>query len=113
MATVKDEIGCYLNEIYLSGRETKIMGKLLDREVVKKFTMGGDENSNNFWLSWQEFGSNKNVRNWWLTDNGYAIGFNENPSTGWSFPIIKLKPDMLLKALAHTKNYFQYYNITN
>jgi hypothetical protein len=36
-------------------------------------------------------GPHKNVRYWVELDTGYAVGFNENPSHGWSFPIIKLK----------------------
>ena len=26
---------------------------------------------------------------WWKLANGYLIGWNENPSRGWSFPVIK------------------------
>lgn len=110
MKTLNDEIGYYLDRIYLSDREEKIMTPLLDREVIKEFNMSGEEDSKNTWLSWQEFGKHKNVMNWWLLDNGYAVGFNENPSFGWSFPIIKLKSEMFEKAKAHDKNYFQYYN---
>lgn len=28
---------------------------------------------------------------WYRLANGYAVGFNENPSRGWSFPVVKLK----------------------
>lgn len=108
---LRDRIGYYYKDIYLSDREQKQMDKVLDRKVVKEFTMSTFGDRPTVWLSWQEFGTHKNVGNWWLTDNGYAVGFNENPSIGWSFPIIKLKPEMLEKALAHNKNYYQYNNI--
>lgn len=111
MATLRDEIGYYLSQIYLSPKEEALLNKLLDHVIIKKFTMGGMEDDPVFWLSWKEFGTHKNVGNWWLTDTGYAIGFNENPSLGWSFPVVKLKPEMLSKAISHTQNYFQYYNI--
>jgi len=36
-------------------------------------------------------GSHKNVTYWYELENGYAVGFNENPAIGWSFPVIKMK----------------------
>lgn len=36
-------------------------------------------------------GSHKNVHCWWKLANGYAVGWNENPSVGWSFPVVKLQ----------------------
>lgn len=36
-------------------------------------------------------GTHKNVINWYILSNGYAVGWNESPSRGWSFPVIKLK----------------------
>ena len=53
--------------------------KHLDAKVVSTYEYGG----------WQ--GKHKNVLNWWKLDNGYAVGWNENPAVGWSFPVIKLK----------------------
>jgi hypothetical protein len=35
-------------------------------------------------------GKHKNVHVWWELENGYAVGWNENPSIGWSFPVVKL-----------------------
>lgn len=33
-------------------------------------------------------GPQRNV-NWWFTlENGKRVGWNENPSTGWSFPVL-------------------------
>lgn len=34
-------------------------------------------------------GSHKNVYVWWVLENGYMVGWNENPSRGWSFPVVK------------------------
>lgn len=36
-------------------------------------------------------GPQKNVYYWVELENGYAVGLNENPSRGWSFPVVKLK----------------------
>ena len=35
-------------------------------------------------------GKHKNVHGWVELENGYAVGHNENPARGWSFPVIKL-----------------------
>ena len=34
-------------------------------------------------------GTHKNVFTWWVLENGYAVGWNENPAIGWSFPVVK------------------------
>lgn len=34
-------------------------------------------------------GREKNVLVWWVLANGYAVGWNENPSRGWSFPVVR------------------------
>jgi hypothetical protein len=36
-------------------------------------------------------GGHKNVNVWWKLDNGYAVGWNENPGRGWSFPLVKMR----------------------
>ena len=36
-------------------------------------------------------GKHKNVFCWVILSNGKAVGFNESPSRGWSFPIINYK----------------------
>ena len=33
-------------------------------------------------------GTHKNVMNWYILANGKAVGWNENPARGWSFPFI-------------------------
>lgn len=35
-------------------------------------------------------GTHKNVTCWFELANGKAVGFNENPGRGWSFPVIAL-----------------------
>lgn len=34
-------------------------------------------------------GVHVNVHYWFDLANGYSVAHNENPSTGWSFPVIK------------------------
>ena len=74
-----------LNEL-TDGRDR--VTKFFDKDVVTE------------WNSWDGFmskhvkpwpGSHKNVFVWWELETGHAIGWNENPSRGWSFPVIKLK----------------------
>jgi len=36
-------------------------------------------------------GTHKNVYFWVVLENGYAVGWNENPARGWSFPVIKFE----------------------
>lgn len=36
-------------------------------------------------------GNEKKVKVWYELDNGYAVGWNENPSRGWSIPVVKIK----------------------
>lgn len=55
-----------------------LANKHLDQLVVREYLHGG----------WR--GKHKNVMCWWRLQNGYAVGWNENPATGWSFPVIRL-----------------------
>lgn len=56
--------------------------KLTEVEVIGEYGFGAE---NKAWP-----GQHKNVHNWWLLANGKAVGWNENPSRGWSFPVIKV-----------------------
>lgn len=56
--------------------------KMLDVEVV-------EDNTYPVRKAW--IGKEKHVYNWVALVNGYAVGFNENPSRGWSFPVVKVK----------------------
>jgi hypothetical protein len=58
--------------------------KFADVTVVKEFY-----SYNTRWV-----GTHKNVHFWVVLENGYAVGWNESPSRGWSFPIVKLKPEI-------------------
>ena len=62
--------------------------KFLDVEVAEEYHMYHLDGKMN-WRSWP--GRRKHVMNWCVLANGYAVGWNENPSVGWSFPVIKMK----------------------
>jgi len=36
-------------------------------------------------------GPQRYVMTWYVLANGKAVGWNENPSRGWSFPVIKFE----------------------
>lgn len=36
-------------------------------------------------------GAHKNVSHWYELVNGCSVGWNESPSRGWSFPVVKTK----------------------
>ena len=60
--------------------------KYADIEVVAEHspTVDGDN-----YQPWP--GTHRNVWYWVELDNGKAVGLNENPSRGWSFPVINMK----------------------
>lgn len=55
--------------------------KLKDVEVVEEHTCCSKK--------WP--GAQRHVMNWFVLANGKAVGWNENPSRGWSFPVIRAK----------------------
>lgn len=57
------------------------MWELLDREVLRTHQTWRDGHG------WP--GKHRNVPSWVEIEGGLAIGFNENPSRGWAFPVIK------------------------
>jgi hypothetical protein len=57
--------------------------KLRDVTVVAKHSLSDDD-----WKPWP--GSHKNVVFWVILTNGKAVGWNENLSRGWSFPVIRV-----------------------
>lgn len=60
--------------------------RLLDIDVVREFTTCGNP------LEWRRWpGKHKHVSCWWELADGHGVGWNENPSRGWSFPVIRLK----------------------
>ncbi len=56
--------------------------KLVNCEVIAQHSMGDDSKP---YVRWK--GPHKNVRHWWLLADGRAVGWNENESRGWSFPV--------------------------
>lgn len=60
--------------------------KMKDVVVVKEHCSMIDQEEFKFWP-----GTHKNVYFWVVLENGNAVGWNENPSRGWSFPVIKMK----------------------
>ena len=63
------------NEFFSEFMNTRT-AKYLDVEVVKEKE-----------FNWP--GNHKNVYCWWVLENGYAVGWNENPARGWSFPVVR------------------------
>jgi hypothetical protein len=57
------------------------VNKYADLEVVEKH-----QSFNKRWI-----GKHKNVHVWFVLENGYAIGWNENPAIGWGFPVERYK----------------------
>ncbi len=55
--------------------------KLRDVAVVAEYRMYGG-----VWKPWP--GIHKHVFAWVVLANGKAVGWNENPNRGWSFPVI-------------------------
>jgi hypothetical protein len=51
-----------------------------DVEVVEQF--------DGRYAAW--LGKEKNVFFWVKLANGKAVGFNENPARGWSFPVVRI-----------------------
>lgn len=63
--------------------------KLLDVPVIAEYDSLGFCGDYNEGEEWQ--GKQQNVHTWCLLENGKAVGWNENPSRGWSFPVITYK----------------------
>jgi len=62
--------------------------KMKDVEVVEQHCGLWDQDD---YMPWP--GKHKNVHFWVELENGYAVGFNENPARGWSFPVMRIKDD--------------------
>lgn len=63
--------------------------KLMECDVVRHHSRVGEHGSRR----WP--GTHKNVECWWVVKRSdgvyYAVGWNENPSIGWSFPTKRLR----------------------
>ena len=75
MKTLRDVLP---TEAFWGEYENDKFQKFLDVEIVSEHCTN--------WV-----GNHKNVYYWWNLSNGYAVGWNENPSRGWSFPVVKMK----------------------
>jgi len=80
MKTLKDSLP------YDAQTGERQLKNLYDVRVIKQHTMTNDYEP---YIRWP--GIHKNVMTWWELENGYAVGWNENPAIGWSFPVVKLK----------------------
>lgn len=65
-------------------REYRLAEKLKDLEVIKEFFR-----SNEGYREWP--GKHQNVHYWVLLEGNIGVAHNENPSIGWSFPMMKIK----------------------
>ena len=74
----------------LSNNEHKKLDKHMNVKVKHEFIRHNEDT----WVSWSEVGSHKNVHNWVLLSNGLAVGWNENPARGWSFPSKKISTEI-------------------
>lgn len=80
--TLKDEMP---HELVTSEFDDTRAHGMKDVKVIRTHGNLGDEHPR-AWL-----GTHKNVYFWVELENGYAVGWNENPARGWSFPVFKLK----------------------
>lgn len=63
------------------------LNKLLDYKVIEEYGGYGNANKRHPFIS-------KNIYTWCIISNGikkYAVGWNESPSRGYSFPYKRLK----------------------
>lgn len=58
--------------------------KLAGQSVVTTYHWGGSKTPQRKWP-----GPHRNVTVWWVLDSGHMVGWNENPSHGWSFPVMR------------------------
>lgn len=61
--------------------------KYADVEVVREFDAAKPSER------WP--GKHKHVFTWVVLANDYAVGWNENPGRGWSFPIVPCQPEQV------------------
>lgn len=59
--------------------------ELLEVPVLREHSRVSDHESYREWP-----GPQQDVHCWWELENGKAVAWNENPSKGWSFPVITL-----------------------
>jgi hypothetical protein len=79
--TLKDALP---EEFMQSYRDTRAYAMRNIRVVAQHCSLWEQEN----YPRWP--GTQKNVHFWVELENGYIVGWNENPSRGWSFPVMKI-----------------------
>ena len=85
---LKDEFPELLGIEYRSERAFKF----IDVEVVKKYSRIGVRYGKIVNIPYKKWiGIHKYVHNWVELENGYAIGMNENPARGLSFPVVRMR----------------------
>lgn len=75
-----------LPKCFLSGTYDKTIAfNLRDMKVVQEHSLFYEQDEYSPWP-----GKHKNVYFWVELENGLAVGWNENPENGWSFPVLNL-----------------------
>lgn len=69
-----------LPEEFFLEHDNSRANQMLDAGVIEAYGWEDD-------VAWP--GTHRNVAVWWVLDNGYAVGWNENPGRGWSFPVVR------------------------
>ena len=64
------------------------VAKHFDVEVVTEFSIVASNAIKKNVRRWP--GPQKNVYSWVQLANGKAVGWNENPASGWTFPVISM-----------------------
>jgi len=64
--------------------QSRAYKRFADAKVIRQFNFFGGPRRR-----WP--GPQRNVHNWVIVEGGYAVGMNENPGRGWSFPVYKMK----------------------
>lgn len=66
--------------------------KFRDVEVIKRYSRVDVKDGRIIDIPYKKWiGTHKYVHNWVELENGYAVGMNENPSRGLSFPVVRMK----------------------
>jgi hypothetical protein len=64
------------------------IAKVMNVNVIREHTSV----NTGYMMRWP--GKHKNVHTWWELEDGHAVGWNENLSLGWSFPVMRLRPSL-------------------
>jgi hypothetical protein len=88
MKTLRDVLPSEYREFVLISKNPPRAESMLDQPVVfEHFGLLNPEPEKV--KPWP--GTHRHVHCWWELANGYGVGWNENPSIGHSFPVVKLR----------------------